>query len=277
MNSRIHAQAYSFLTIVLLLSFGKFGLASGDETPPLIIHEPIVSGTKGQDIPVEVIITDNIEVVAATLYYRKNGTPMYSTLSMEPCEECMDVYEAAIPASAVTTTGLEYYIWATDGTNVATQPAVNPSSLPHVIAVTGANQPPGEITLSDPSEITVNSVKLTWTQSSDEDFAKYTIYLSNSSGAFGMSIHTITNRQTTSYNVTGLQSGTTHFFTVKIVDDGNLYAFSNQVQAETQMPPAFPWIWMVALGLLVAVTTLTLTMVRKRPKGRSKKERVRVG
>ncbi len=70
---------------------------------------------------------------SATLYYRKKGESAYVILAMS---KSGDTYTAAIPASAVTTAGVQYYISATDGANAATAPAADPTTAPFQIAVT---------------------------------------------------------------------------------------------------------------------------------------------
>lgn len=254
------------LISVVFLFLNVVALATDDVTPPVLVHEPVTTGTESQRIIIEAVITDDVAVAEATLHYRKIGDPTYSTVPMALCAECINVYEAAIPASAVTTTGVEYYISATDGTNVATHPATNPDDSPHVIAVIEANQPPGVIVLSEPSEIGENSIKFEWSASPDEDFARYEIYQSTSSGTYGTLIHSITNKQITSFTVTELSPDTTYFFTIKVVDSGNLYTYSNQVQAKTTAPSTFPWTWLTALVVLVIVTATALSVVRKKTK-----------
>jgi len=243
-----------------------------DTTPPVIVHEPVTNGTEGQAVLIEAIITDDVAVAEVTLHYRKIGDPTYSTIPMTLCEGCLNVYDGAIPASAVTTAGVEYYISATDGTNTATHPATNPDTSPHVISMIEPNQPPSAVVLNAPSEINENSVKLEWSKSPDEDFARYEIYQSNSSGTYGTSIHSITNKQTTSFTVTELSPDTTYFFTIKVADTGNLFTYSNQAQAKTTAPSTFPWTGLTAIMLLGIGTVIALIIVRKRRKRVSKKQ-----
>jgi len=258
------------LIFVVFLFLNGVALATDDVTSPVIVHEPVTTGTEGQRIIIEAVITDDVAVAEATLHYREIGDLTYSTVPMELCAECINVYEAVIPASAVTTAGVKYYISATDGTNIATHPATNPDSSPHVIAVIATNQPPSAVVLSEPSEIGENSMKLEWSASPDEDFARYEICQSTSSGTHGTLIHSITNKQITSFTVTGLSPDRTYFFTIKVVDTGNLYTYSNQVQVKTTAPSTFPWTWLTALMVLVMVITIALIVVRKRTKKVSK-------
>jgi hypothetical protein len=259
----------ALLIFAICFSLEGFTFAADGATPPEIVHEPLTTGTEGQRIIIEAVITG--DVAEATLYYRRIGDLAYSTVPMALCKGCIDVYDAAIPASAVTTAGVEYYISATDGINVAIHPATNPDSSPHVIAMIEANQPPGAVALNEPLEITENSVKLTWASSADEDFARYEIYQSPSWESYGTLIHSITNKHITSFTVTGLLSDTTYFFTMKVVDSGNLFTYSNQVLVKTTRLSTFPWVWLTALVLLVIVVATALITVRKRTRGVSGK------
>lgn len=271
MSSRIHAMRCVLLIFVMFPPLNGLAFAVDDATPPAIVHNRVTNGTEGQKIIIEAVITG--DVANATLHYRKIGDLTYSTRPMVLCEgeECIDVYYAAIPASVVTVTGVEYYISATDGTNVTTHPATNPDSSPHVIAMIEADQPPSAVVLSEPSEIGENSMKLEWSTSPDEDFARYEIYQWTSSNTYRALVHSITNKQITSFTVTELSPDTTYFFTIKVVDTGNLSIYSNDVQAKTTAPSAFPWMWLTSLVLLVIVVAAALIMVRKKTKRVSKK------
>jgi hypothetical protein len=173
-------------------------------------------------------ITDNIAVTESVLYYRVRGETVYTNVAMSKSD---DIYTGIIPASAVTSVGIQYYINATDGVNVVTHPAKNPTTSPHNITV--ENLPPAAVTLNKPTNITHDSMKLSWTTNNDADFAAYEIYQSTSSGTLGTKIHTITDRSITSHNVTGLSPNTTYYFTIRVVDTGGLSTDSNQVSGKT--------------------------------------------
>ncbi|MEE9341635.1 MAG: hypothetical protein V3V21_08280, partial [Thermoplasmata archaeon] len=108
-------------------------IQAADTTDPTITHTPVESATADKEVSIEATITDNVGVESATLYYRKQGDATYTSATMSVSG---DTYTATIPASAVTTDGVEYYISATDGVNVATSPATNPTTSPHEIEVT---------------------------------------------------------------------------------------------------------------------------------------------
>ena len=116
MSSHKHAIESALLIFVVLLPLSGFVFAANDLTPPMIVHEPVTTGTEGQRIMIEAVITDDVGVAEATLHYRKIGDPTYSTVPMVLCAGCIDVYDVVIPASVVTMMGVEYYISVTDGT-----------------------------------------------------------------------------------------------------------------------------------------------------------------
>ncbi len=92
---------------------------TGDTTAPTITHTPVESATADKEKSIEATITDDVSVESATLYYRKKGDTTYTDITMSVSG---DTYTATIPASAMTTDGVEYYITATDGTNSARSP-----------------------------------------------------------------------------------------------------------------------------------------------------------
>jgi len=106
---------------------------SADTTPPMMTHTPVTSANAGEAITITATITDNVGVQSATLYYRKTGDTAYTSVAMVAAGS---TYTAVIPASAVTTAGIQYYISATDGTNTATAPAANPTTTPYSVSVT---------------------------------------------------------------------------------------------------------------------------------------------
>lgn len=110
-----------------------FNLTIRDVSPPTISHTPVSNGTAGQAITISATITDNVGVTGATLYYKIKGTPTWSSI---PMTQNVNVFSADIPASDVTTDGVEYYIFATDDIFNTTSPGVNPQTAPYEITVT---------------------------------------------------------------------------------------------------------------------------------------------
>ena len=239
-----------------------------DTTPPTITHTPITTANHHQTVTISAKIVDNNAVTEAKLYYKESTQKIYTAITMTPNG---NTFTGVIPASAVTSTGVEYYIYATDGTKYATHPANNPTTQPHNIAVTLVNMPPTASTLNNPTEITQNSMKLTWTQNSEADFAKYIIYQSETSKTLGTEIHTITDRSTTSYTATQLSENTTYYFTLRTIDTAGFSADSAQVTGKTnhsgvELPPI--WVlWTIGgVAAIAAALTITLLLLKQRRK-----------
>lgn len=107
---------------------------------------------EGSSFVIEADIVDNVApyVQSATLYYRKTGTVAYNSTPMSV--NSGDSYRGTIPATAVSTPGVDYYISATDGQNTASDPSVNPTNDPYQLAILPnvapaiTHQPPANLT-----------------------------------------------------------------------------------------------------------------------------------
>lgn len=99
-----------------------------------------------------------------------------------------------------------------------------------------APRPPTAVTLGAPTNITTNSMTLSWTQNTDSDFAAYKAYYSTSPSVNETSIlaTTITTKTTTSYTVTGLSSNTNYYFRVFVLAQTQQTSGSNTVTGKTE-------------------------------------------
>jgi parallel beta-helix repeat protein len=114
-------------------------------------------------------------------------------------------------------------------------------------------------------EITENSLKLTWTQSSDSNFVKYEIFLSTTMDDIGRSIANIDNKANTSLTISSLTPETTYYFTVRVWNTEGLYADSNQIS--TVLPIAIPiWrqLWLVEYTIGVIILSTLVVLIRRR-------------
>jgi hypothetical protein len=83
-----------------------------DSTAPTISHNPVTSGTAGTDVTIDAEVTDDTGVSSVSLCYGETDSQSFDCISMTRTDG--DLYTATIPASDVTTKGVEYYIEATD-------------------------------------------------------------------------------------------------------------------------------------------------------------------
>ncbi|MFQ5650655.1 MAG: fibronectin type III domain-containing protein [bacterium] len=130
-----------------------------------------------------------------------------------------------------------------------------------VDATTPVNEPPTPPTLFDPEPLqeSPTTLRLSWTQNNDQDFASYKIYRSLSTNVTMSStfVNSIAGRTTLSYEDNNLQEGTTYFYKLYVFDTGGLSSPSNEVSGATlQNEPPAP----VALGQPTQVNGTTLRL-----------------
>ncbi len=103
-----------------------FTVTPVDNAPPTISHTPVQDGiAPGQALTVSADVVDASGVAIVDLFYRTQGAPMFSQVSMNGAGS----YTAQIPAAAVQAPGVEYYVRAADASpagNSATLPATAP-------------------------------------------------------------------------------------------------------------------------------------------------------
>jgi hypothetical protein len=108
-----------------------------DNTPPVIDYQyPVTTSGVSQDITITADIRDNSENLSAVVYYRKGGDLQYNQTNMTGSGNRHTGY---IPATHVTTRGVEYYIWASDGQNVSTHPETDYIDQPNIVTITTEN------------------------------------------------------------------------------------------------------------------------------------------
>ncbi len=93
-------------------------------------------------------------------------------------------------------------------------------------------EPPSPVTVTVEEE-KENSIEISWTECKNSNFDRYEIYMSHNEGLIGDLIKTVDSRTTTSYEITGLDPETVCCISVKVVNEEEQTADSNQVTAET--------------------------------------------
>ena len=123
----------SWCAATSLLSGGDFGTpgqendSCQDTTPPTIVHTPIASGQQANlPVAVSAVVTDDTAVGPVELYYRVRGAGTFTAATMADIGS--DVFQAEIPAAAVTTAGVEYYLRARDAAATANETLEPPTA-----------------------------------------------------------------------------------------------------------------------------------------------------
>lgn len=84
----------------------------------MIAHTPVTTHKPETAISITATITDNVSVQGATLYYKNKTAEEWKSATMR--NTTGKIYAGAIPAYDVADEAIEYYITATDGTNIGT-------------------------------------------------------------------------------------------------------------------------------------------------------------
>lgn len=118
-----------------------------DTEAPVIEHTPITEANINLDLEVKAKVTDDREVKEVKLFYRTKDETAYKEKEMTLFNE---EYITVIPKSELNMAGLEYYIWATDGTNESTAP--ENKEEPYFVEITDEDILPPTITNVQPKE-----------------------------------------------------------------------------------------------------------------------------
>ena len=145
-----------------------------DQTPPcIVVISPPTSQPLGQAVWIKARILDDraYDNVSATLVYRKPSTAGWKRLPM--VRKVKAIFAVAIPASELTTDGIEYYVEGSDGDNNAIYPVSAPGMpLSLVTYEVRGEKPP-----SKPRRVEAQEGMLRWTPAEGNVFW-YRIYRS---------------------------------------------------------------------------------------------------
>lgn len=119
-------------------------------------------------------------------------------------------------------------------------------------------RPPSAVTLKSPDGIGVTRLALAWSGNEDLDFASYSVYRDIEGGVDDSAelVATITDRDRTYVDDTGLVENTEYHYRVYVLDTAGLRARSNEVSARTvnEDPPA------VVLSPAASITSTAATL-----------------
>ena len=148
---------------------------TADRTPPhIVLISPPTSALEGAPVWIEARILDNrsYDNISATLHYRVPGARKWKFMPM--ARRVNAVFTAQIPAHAVRASGLEYYVEASDGSNVALFPVSAPASALSLVAC-----PSGRASVpASPDSLSTKDQTLSWISSPGAFW--YHIYRSDS-------------------------------------------------------------------------------------------------
>ena len=88
-----------------------------DEEAPVITHNAVTAGTKGRQLNIDAVLTDNVGVTSAILRYRVSGSSSWQSAYMKLVTG--DLYRGSISAYETNVDSVEYYLEASDGTNTS--------------------------------------------------------------------------------------------------------------------------------------------------------------
>jgi|GEM_PF-355580 len=145
-----------------------------DVTPPrVIVISPPASQPIWQGVDVAARILDEREpsCISATLFYRMPGPHEWTQVPME--RRCRAIFGCRIPGAQVTSSGLEYYVKASDGTNAGYFPVTAPA-LP--VSLVGERLPSTGVP-GVPGPVTADKAAIAWGAAGGEVFL-YRIYRS---------------------------------------------------------------------------------------------------
>jgi hypothetical protein len=134
-----------------------------DHTPPhIVLISPPTSALEGTPVWIEARVLDNRadDCISATLHYRAPGDRKWKSMTMT--RRVKAVFTTQVPAREVSANGLEYYVEASDASNVALFPIsapVMPLSLVTYTTAGRASVP------ASPDALSAKSQTLSWTPS----------------------------------------------------------------------------------------------------------------
>lgn len=118
-----------------------------DTEAPVIGHTPVAEANKNLDLEIKAKVSDDREVKEVKLFYRTKGETEFKSKEMTLSGE---EYIAVVLKDELNKAGLEYYIWAFDGTNEATSP--EDKNTPYEVAIKDTDIVKPTITNIEPTD-----------------------------------------------------------------------------------------------------------------------------
>ena len=203
--------------------------AAPDTEPPVISDATgNTAGTTGEPVPVSVTITDNVDVISATVNYAPIGGTETTVAMIEGADY---LWSADVPVASSKVGTITYHITAQDA---LLNEATDPSSGTYSIDVTD-NDAPSAITDLTAMAIAAGAVELTWSAAADNiGVDHYNVYRDAAliTDLAGKLIIATPPSGTTWCTDTATDDGTTYYYAVAGVDEAaNEAAASNSPSA----------------------------------------------
>jgi len=208
-------------------TYYTFMTQASDTQPPVITGTTgNTSGTTGEPVTISATITDNVDVVSATVYY----TPIDGTETTVPMTEgSANTWSADVPVATNLVGTITYYIASQDA---AGNTARDPVSGNYEIAVSD-NDAPSAITDLSATAASGGVINLVWSAAIDNiAVASYNIYRDTAQITDPAGRTPIANVVDTSYTDSATVDGTTYYYAAAAIDaSSNQAAVSNSPSA----------------------------------------------
>lgn len=230
-EGEVYAVWYSCTDYKVFISKSTDGGESFSQ--PIRINDPNTTGSKPSVAidkvgSVHVVWTGNVNGTWAIYYdVSTDGGETFSTdIKLNSNFSQITPYNSdfpflsSIPSLDIADNGEIFVVWNAGG----------------CIRFTTTNNPVFPVTLNSSTEITVNSINLTWSQSASADFGRYELHMATHADFVidgSTLVASLTDETATGYNVTGLAEDTSYYFKVRVYNSGGLYADSNEVSGRT--------------------------------------------
>lgn len=207
----------------------QFGV---ENDPPTVEHEPVKAFTPDRDVSISASVSDDEAVEEVRVFFRAFGELAFRSREMTPSADGSSkaeegIFEGEIPGSAITVSGVEYYIEAVDnhgiGNSAGDLDEPNRSLFP---------APPTELN----SELEAGEVVLDWPAPSETGLEEYRVYRSTApidtteGTPSDLSVLASVDASSTTYT-DAAEPGYTYYYRVTSVDTtGEESAVSSQQQ-----------------------------------------------
>jgi alkaline phosphatase len=214
-------------------AYYSFTTTAPDTQPPVITGATgNTLGTTGETVTISATITDNVDVIGATVHY----TPIGGTETTTPMTEGSgNIWSGGVPVASNKVGTIIYYITAQDAAGNPARSPVDPET--YSITVTD-NDAPSKIIDLTATAIGGGSIELTWSLATDNiGIVSYNIYRDTQIIDLTGLTPIMTGITGTSYTDTPVADGTYYYAVTGIDSAGNEAQVSNSPSATIDTTP----------------------------------------